>query len=195
MPFLPQNTWEVWSVRRASSNTSTLVSASARQVAVMPQAPARFACEMPVPFGPMRLRMFWNVSGTDGPRKVRGSETNVSTLQVGWNSRLPLKGPRPKLQAPGGVVKGLTIATPNPAFPHESNALRVYSFSAISATFTTPGRFSCHCNPTMPTVVCSSRNSSCTPALPPISIETSLMKGLLNTLLCDNSFKPNVLRG
>src|ERR1700733_15005795 len=107
MPGLPQNTFEASSDSRASSKTSVLVSLLLNEPAGPKQPTARqFAVEMPVPFGPITLRTLMKVSGTEGGRKVSGSEMKVSTLQVQSKSRLPLN----EVPANGGRQ-----TAPNPA--------------------------------------------------------------------------------
>src|SRR5580658_10057048 len=100
MPGLPQNTFDASNESRVSSNTSVLVSL----VLKAPRAPKqpsarRFAFEMPVPFGPVMLRMLTQVSGKDEGMKVSGSEMKVNTFQVHSKSRLPPNGP-PTSHAP-----------------------------------------------------------------------------------------------
>src|ERR1700689_5035957 len=136
MPGFPQNTYEVSRGNRASSKTSTLVSLLVNaeepsnprpwQLPPLPTA-LQLAVVMPVPFGPVMLRMLIQVSGTEEGRKVSGSDTKVNTFQVHSKSRSPLKEPTPPAQVLAPMFGAGPFTTPKPPGPHVSNELWVNS--------------------------------------------------------------------
>src|SRR5580658_2020283 len=105
MPGLPQNTLDASSDSRVSSNTSVLVSASARHSAAV-KKPAQVAAtlgpEKPVPFGPVTFRMLTQVTGVPGI----GSEMKVKSFQVHSKLRLP-----DNVSAANGALQTPCVAT------------------------------------------------------------------------------------